>query len=59
MTLINSKESAFEFAKNLCKDADKDLHESLVVQYTDPHNEWGHNNIRDLVVLFHTSAPFI
>lgn len=57
MSVINTREDAFVVAKDLARDNDyNDLYESLVLQYTNPKGEWGRNNIRDLVMLFHMSG---
>lgn len=57
MPLPDTRESAFKFAKDLAnKEGKTELYESLVVQYTNPQGEWGKNNIRDLIVLFHMSG---
>jgi hypothetical protein len=57
MSILSARESAFNTAKALAKDNKKDdLYESLVVQYTNPKGEWGRNNMRDLVMLFHMSG---
>lgn len=57
MSILSARESAFNDAKALAKQNNKsDLYESLVVQYTNPNGEWGRNNLRDLVMLFHMSG---
>lgn len=57
MQLPTSRDNAFNRAKELAKYNGKmDIYESLVVQYTNPNGEWGHNNIRDLITLFHESG---
>lgn len=57
MPLPNLKDTAFEDAKKLALNNNrKDLYESLVVQYTNPNQEWGKNNLRDLVILYHQSG---
>jgi hypothetical protein len=37
-------------------DEQKKLYEQLVLNYSDPRQEWGRNNLRDLIVLFHESG---
>jgi len=37
-------------------DEQKNLYEQLVLNYSDPSQEWGRNNLRDLIVLFHESG---
>jgi hypothetical protein len=56
MPLPNLRDIAFEDAKRITKDKNKELYESLVIQYTNPQHEWGKNNIRDLIVLYHQSG---
>jgi len=57
MPLPILRDAAFNEAKVLARDTGrKDIYESLVIQYTNPQGEWGHNNIRDIVTLFHMSG---
>jgi len=56
-TLPTPRDNAFNEAKTIARDnGQMGVYEQLVVQYTNPQGEWGHNNIRDLVTLFHMSG---
>jgi hypothetical protein len=57
LILPTPRDNAFNEAKTIARDSGKmDIYESLVIQYTNPQGEWGQNNIRDLVTLFHMSG---
>lgn len=57
MQLPTPRDNAFNKAKELARNTGKmDVYESLVIQYTNPQGEWGNNNIRDIITLFHMSG---
>ncbi len=53
---VMQKDSHTLIKEGKMTDEYKNLHEQLILNMSDPRQEWGRNNLRDIILMFHASG---
>ena len=53
---VMQKDSHTHIKEGKMTDEYKNLHEQLILNMSDPRQEWGRNNLRDIILMFHASG---